>query len=80
MFIFDLVPWPLRKLIDLCERIQEAADGELAKESAHVVAQLQDLHRALESGSISLDEFEARERSLLDRLEEIDSSSDGEED
>ncbi|MDQ0792327.1 gas vesicle protein GvpG [Streptomyces sp. B1I3] len=58
---------PVRGVIWVAEKVNEAADREL--HDPHVIrAQLAALNQELEDGNISLEEFEREEEELLDRL------------
>lgn len=74
MLIIDsLLAAPLRGLLFVLEKIDEAAREEAANEERAIMADLSALHRALDEGAIGEAEFEARERDLLDRLDRLGS-------
>ncbi|WP_455354592.1 gas vesicle protein GvpG [Streptomyces sp. SYSU K217416] len=60
---------PVRGVIWVAERLQDAADREL-HDPCVLRAQLAGLNHDLEDGNISLEEFEREEERLLDRLHE----------
>ncbi len=73
MFIVDdILMAPMKGVLWICEQIQEAAEQEQANETENITTELQKLYRSLESGSITEEEFEARESKLLDRLDSIE--------
>ena len=72
MFIVDdLVLGPGKFVLWIFRQIQEAAEKELDQEAERLTAELGELHRRLESGAITAKVFEARERQILDRLDEL---------
>jgi hypothetical protein len=82
MFLVDdILMAPVSGVLWIFQEIYEAAEQERANEADNITLELQKLYRSLESGSISEEDFEARESELLDRLdsiEGIDSDSDDE--
>ncbi len=73
MFIVDdILMAPMKGFVWICEQIQEAAEQEQAGEADNITIELQKLYRSLESGSITEEEFEAKESVLLDRLDSIE--------
>lgn len=75
MFIIDDIL--LSPLVWIAREVQKAAEEELANESETIKADLSELYLMLETGRIAEEEFEAREKKLLDRL---DASSERVED
>jgi hypothetical protein len=81
MFILDdILMAPMKGVLWICEQIQEAAEQDQANEAENITLELQKLYRSLESGSITEEEFEARESKLLDRLDSIESKDSEDED
>ena len=73
MFILDdMGKAPFKGFMFIVREVANAAQQELAKERATVMADLSRLHLQLENGEVSEDQFDEREQELLDRLEEID--------
>lgn len=66
-----LVTAPFRGLLWVFEEIAERAEKELYDEDA-VKAELMEIYRRLEAGSLSEEEFNRREAELVERLEKID--------
>ena len=66
-----LVTAPFRGLLWVFEEIAERAEKELYDEDA-VKAELMEIYRKLEAGSLSEAEFNRREAELVERLEKID--------
>ncbi len=74
MIIIDsLLAAPLRGLMFVLEKINEAAHEEAEAEERTIMADLSALHRALDSAAITEAEFDAREQKLLDRLDRLHS-------
>ncbi len=72
MIIIDgLLAAPLRGLMFVLEKINEAVQEEAEAEERTIMADLSALHRALDSGAISEAEFDWREQKLLDRLDHL---------
>ena len=73
MFILDdMGKAPFKGFMFIVREVANAAQQEIAKERATVMADLSRLHLQLENGEINEDEFDDREQELLDRLEEIE--------
>lgn len=78
MIIIDtLLAAPLRGLMFVLEKIDEAVQKEVEGEERAVMAELSALHGALDSGAITEAEFELREQKLLDRLDGLHAESGG---
>lgn len=69
LLLDDFLLSPFRGLMFVARKIDEAVREERAAESARITAALVDLHRGLECGRITDEEFDRQERLLLDRLE-----------
>ena len=67
----SLVTLPFRGLLRVFEEIADRAEQELYDEDA-VKAELMELYRKLEAGSLSEEDFAQHEARLVERLEEID--------
>jgi len=74
----DILCAPFKGILWIFREIHERAREEMAAESESIALQLRNLYMQLESSTISEQEFEAREKTLLDRLDEIE-ARDGEE-
>ena len=78
MFLVDdILCSPVSGILWIFREIHNRAREEMAAESENIAQQLGNLYRQLETHSISEEEFENRERTLLDRLDEIE-ARDGE--
>jgi hypothetical protein len=72
MFIIDsLLSAPLRGLLFVFEKINDAAREETEAQERTLMADLSALHQALDEGAITEPEFDAREHQLLDRLDRL---------
>jgi len=74
MFVLDsIVMAPVGGIFTIARRIQEAVEGEAAGEANAIRTQLRDMYMQLDSGRMSAEEFEPREKALLDRLDALES-------
>ncbi len=76
--IGSLLSAPARGLIWIFEEIHKAAKEDAVDETEQIKAKLRDLYLALEAGSIAEADFDAKERELLDRLDELEGGEDEE--
>jgi hypothetical protein len=67
---------PFRSLFWIFREIHNAVQDELANESEAITAELRELYMMIEAGRITEAEFDARERTFLNRLDEIDEIED----
>ncbi|MBL1258024.1 gas vesicle protein GvpG [Methylocystis sp. Sn-Cys] len=71
LLIDDLLAAPMRGLLFVLEKIDEAARQEREAEERAIMAELSELYRALETGALTEAEFDAREGKLLTRLDSL---------
>jgi len=71
LIVDDIMLFPLRGLLWIFREIHNAAQEELDNEAEAITAELSELYMMLETGRITEAEFDARERKLLNRLDEI---------
>lgn len=72
MFLVDdILMAPIKGLLWVFKEIHDAAEQERLNEAENITLELQRLYSRLESGSISEEDFDAREAELLDRLDSI---------
>ncbi len=77
MFLIDdLLLGPGKFVLWIVRQVHEAAQKDMDQETERITAELGELHRLLEAGGISEDAFDARERQLLDRLDEFNGRVD----
>lgn len=82
LLVDDFLLAPIHGLLWIFGKIHDAAQEEIAGEADALTAELSQLYMMLETGKVTEAEFDARERTLLDRLEVIraaESEEDGEE-
>ena len=80
MFIVDnILLAPFNGLFWIFREIRNAAQQELANEAESITSELCELYMMLETKRITEAEFDAREKELLDRLENLKGSEDEEE-
>ena len=71
LIIDNVLLFPVRSIIWIFRELHNAAQQELANEAEAIIAELSELYMMLETGRITEVEFDAREKELLDRLDEI---------
>jgi hypothetical protein len=71
LIIDDILLFPVRSILWIFREIHNAAQQELATEAEAITAELSELYMMLETGRITEDEFDTREKELLDRLDAI---------
>ena len=75
LVIDDILLFPFRGLMFVFREIQNAAQEEVANDAEAIRTELRELYMTLETGRITEEQFDAREKQLLDRLEQIEESS-----
>lgn len=76
LLVDDMLLSPFRGILWIFREIHNAAREEHANESDSIAQQLRNLYMQLETSAISEEEFATHEKALLDRLEEIEASSE----
>ncbi len=72
MFLVDdILLSPARGILWVFEKVSQAAEEEMAAEADVIKAELRELYMMLETGKIPEQEYDAREKLLLDRLENL---------
>jgi len=71
ILVDDILLSPFRGFLWIFKEMFNAVQQEIAGESDAITHQLSELYMMLETGKISEDEFDAEEKILLDRLDEI---------
>ena len=78
MFLIDdILLAPAKGLLWVFKEIQHAAEAEQANEAESITTKLSDLYMMLETGQITEAEFDATEKTLLDRLDAIREMNEG---
>jgi septation ring formation regulator EzrA len=75
LLIDDILFFPMRSILWIFRELHNAAWQEMENEAESITAELSDLYMMLETERITEDEFDAREKQLLDRLEKIQESN-----
>jgi hypothetical protein len=63
--------WPVRGVIWIARKIQESVRQRLDEERQSITSQLGELYGELDAGKITQEQFDERERALLDRLDVV---------
>lgn len=80
MFLLDdVLLFPIHGIMAVFREIHNAAEQEAANEAEAIRTELGDLYMMLETGRLSEDEFDRREKELLDRLDAIEAANSEEE-
>jgi hypothetical protein len=78
MFIVDdILLFPVRSILWIFREMHNAAREEIENEAVSITNELSELYMMLETGKITESEFDAREKELLDRLDEIQEEGTG---
>jgi hypothetical protein len=78
MFIVDdILLFPVRSILWIFREMHNAAREEVENETMSITNELSELYMMLETGKITESEFDAREKELLDRLDEIQEEGNG---
>jgi hypothetical protein len=72
LLVDDILLFPVTSILWVFREVHDAAQQELADESESITVELSRLYMLLETGRIAEEEFDAREKELLDRLDEIE--------
>jgi septation ring formation regulator EzrA len=75
LVIDDILFFPMRSILWIFRELHNAARQEMENEAESITAELSDLYMMLETERITENEFDAREKQLLDRLEKIQESN-----
>jgi hypothetical protein len=77
LLIDDILTFPIKGIFWIFREIHNAAQQEQAGEADRITTALTELYMSLETGRITEAEFDARERELLDRLEQLQEPATG---
>jgi len=72
LIVDDILLFPVRSILWIFREVHDAAQQELATEAELIKTELRELYMMLETGRISEEEFETREKALLDRLDRLE--------
>lgn len=71
LLIDDILLFPLTSIFWVFRELHNAARQAEVAEADNITAQLSELYMQLETGKITTDDFDLREKELLDRLDAI---------
>jgi len=71
LLVDDILLFPASGILWIFRAVNQAAQEEMAGEAEALQAELRDLYMMLETGVISENEYDKREKALLDRLENL---------
>jgi len=71
LLVDDILLFPASGILWIFRAVNQAAEEAMAGEAEALKAELRDLYMMLETGTISEDEYDIREKALLDRLETV---------
>ena len=71
LLIDDILLFPINSIFWVFSKIHEAVQNELDTEIEDITAELSEIYMMLETGILTETEFNAREKELLDRLDEL---------
>ena len=73
----DIVLFPVTGVLNVFRKIRAAAEQEFADQGDAIRAQLSELYMMLETGRITSEDFDLKEKELLDRLDALTSRESG---
>ena len=71
LIVDDILFFPARSILWIFREVHRAAQEEVAGAAESIAAELRELYMLLETGKIREEEYAAREKALLDQLEEL---------
>lgn len=77
LLIDDILLFPVRSILWIFREVHNAAQQEVASEGELIKTELRELYMMLETGRISEEEFDTREKALLDRLDQLEEEGVG---
>ena len=72
IFVDDILFSPVKGFFWIMRELQKAVQNEQENEVDRLTARLSELYMLLETGKLTQDEFDAAEREVLDRLDELE--------
>ena len=73
LIVDNILLLPMRGILAAFREIHNAAQQESANEAEAIRTELSELYMMLETGVITEEEFDAKEETLLDRLDALES-------
>ena len=71
LVVDDILLFPVTGILSVFRKIRDAAEHEFADQGDAIRTQLGELYMMLETGRITSEEFDAKEKELLDRLDAL---------
>jgi len=71
LLLDDILLFPITGVLWIFRELHQAVQQEMDSEAENITVQLNELYMMLETGKITEEEFDAREKELLDRLDQI---------
>lgn len=72
LIIDDILLFPVRSIFWIFKQIHKAAEEEIESRADRITAELSEMYMLLDTGRITEEEFDAREKELLDELDKIE--------
>lgn len=76
LFLGKILASPLNGILWIFNEIKKAAEKEQKSDAEAIQHELSELYMLLESGKIAEEEFEQREKILLDKLDKLENDKD----
>ncbi len=73
LIIDDILLFPIRGIMRVFKEVYNAAQQEMSNEAEAITEELSELYMMLETGQITEIEFNNREKTLLDKMDKIQS-------
>lgn len=76
LILDDILLFPFKSLLWIFRNIDSAAKEELSGQRDAITVELSEIYMMLETGQIMEEEFEIREKELLDQLDRMNKKAD----
>lgn len=76
LILDDILLFPFKSLLWIFRNIDSAAKEELSGQRDAITVELSEIYMMLETGQIMEEEFEIREKALLDQLDRMNKKAD----
>lgn len=76
LILDDILLFPFKSLLWIFRNIDSAAKEELSGQRDAITVELSEIYMRLETGQIMEEEFEIREKALLDQLDRMNKKAD----
>lgn len=76
LILDDILLFPFKSLLWIFRNIDSAAKEELSGQRDAITVELSEIYMLLETGQIMEEEFEIREKELLDQLDRMNKKAD----